>query len=545
MKIQNGRGLCAALILAAVATASMLQAQSVYTWNADGGGNWNTTNSTGWNTNGFPSTAGDTAYFTNDITGNRTITINVSTATVGALYLADAVPSHNWTITRSSTNVLNMATVSGPAGIYSLSGSNTISAPISLGTNLTIVVQGYQLTISEALIGTHNLIISNGLVIFNKASASYLIGNVVISIATGATLRVSSYATLSDGTQIAIAAGGLYDYQTSGEDYIADISGAGNVNVGSGSILHMGGWSTELSGNLTGSGTIREVGGNLTLSGSNSLSGAMQLGAGAKISVKKGNAVNDIAPFQFGYTGAPVTTSAVLEVVNSETVGSVASVNGTGAIDLDSGATLITGASDASTTFAGPLRSSGSLVKTGVGTFTLTGTNFYTGTTIVSNGTLLVNGFSTNGGNDMVVSGATLGGTGVIDPSSSKTVTVAVGAVLLPGGTNGTLTIGSPAGNNNLQLNGALRVTGDASRDSSTPWLRIEGNLLLGPSSSVTGTNLALLSSASSYVLASYSGSRSNALASTSVDSRWAVRYDDANHRLLLIPLNNTTILLR
>jgi len=232
-------------------------------------------------------------------------------------------------------------------------------------------------------------------------------------------------------------------------------------------------------------------------------------------------------------------------VVNSETVGSVASVNGTGAIDLDSGATLITGASDASTTFAGPLRSSGSLVKTGVGTFTLTGTNFYTGTTIVSNGTLLVNGFSTNGGNYTVVSGATLGGTGVIDPSSSKTVTVAVGAVLLPGGTNGTLTIGSPAGNNNLQLNGALRVTGDASRDSSTPWLRIEGNLLLGPSSSVTGTNLALLSSASSYVLASYSGSRSNTLASTSIDSRWVVRYDDANHRLLLVPLSNTTILLR
>ena len=91
-----------------------------------------------------------------------------------------------------------------------------------------------------------------------------------------------------------------------------------------------------------------------------------------------------------------------------------------------------------------------SLTKVGEGTQVLSATNSnYTGGTTISAGTLLVTnatGYSLGYGNAVVEAGGTLGGTGVVNLSTSNTLTVAADGTLLGGmgdAVSGTLTISS------------------------------------------------------------------------------------------------------
>jgi autotransporter-associated beta strand protein len=111
------------------------------------------------------------------------------------------------------------------------------------------------------------------------------------------------------------------------------------------------------------------------------------------------------------------------------------------------------------------INSGSNVVKSGAGTLTLAGTNTYTGNTLVDAGTLtvegvvsnsaaftvnggilLVNGQIGNGSNTIVASSGTLGGSGVINASSSS---VSPGAILSPGVSIGTLTISNSVVLNN------------------------------------------------------------------------------------------------
>ena len=78
----------------------------------------------------------------------------------------------------------------------------------------------------------------------------------------------------------------------------------------------------------------------------------------------------------------------------------------------------------------------GSVVKTGSGTWTLGNTNTFTGGLAVSNGSLHVNG-STGAGDVLVATGGTLGGTGVVNGL------LTIDGTLAPGTTVGTLTVNS------------------------------------------------------------------------------------------------------
>ena len=138
----------------------------------------------------------------------------------------------------------------------------------------------------------------------------------------------------------------------------------------------------------------------------------------------------------------------------------------------------------------------GGIQKQGDGVLELAGSNMYQNVTIVTNGTLLVNGYLNVGGAAVTVySGATLGGTGIIN----RAVSVQDGGSIWPGDLgSGTLTVsnltlsaaslsvitagagGAVAVQGNLVLGGTIMVANAASRPSGTYTIMTYGGTLSG-----------------------------------------------------------------
>jgi fibronectin-binding autotransporter adhesin len=109
-----------------------------------------------------------------------------------------------------------------------------------------------------------------------------------------------------------------------------------------------------------------------------------------------------------------------------------------GSGDVVNGGKLTFNRTDA-VTYAGAISGSGSLTQAGSGSLTLAGNNSYTGATTVSAGTLFVNG-ALGATAVSIADGATLGGSGEIGGSVT---TAAAGAIISPGNSPDTLTLGS------------------------------------------------------------------------------------------------------
>src|SRR5664280_308647 len=147
------------------------------------------------------------------------------------------------------------------------------------------------------------------------------------------------------------------------------------------------------------------------------------------------NVIGGPLSFNTGQGGSElnVEASAGMLTIDSTVLNSAANTN---TLNLQGAATGVW--NGALSDSAGPLN----VLKRGSGTWTLNGANTYSGLTTVSNGTLVING-QVGPGDVSVLTGATLGGTGVI----SSLVTIAAGGTIAPGASIGTLTI-----NNNLTL---------------------------------------------------------------------------------------------
>ena len=124
-------------------------------------------------------------------------------------------------------------------------------------------------------------------------------------------------------------------------------------------------------------------------------------------------------------------------------------------------------------TLNGILSGSGGLIKNGAGTLILGGNNTYFGQTRVNFGTLLYHGtLSASSGTLTVASGATLGGNGTI----SAPIVMNPGAIMAPGASIGTLTIGSPLALPSSTIMEISKLNGVLSSDI----LRTTGTLTYG-----------------------------------------------------------------
>jgi fibronectin-binding autotransporter adhesin len=164
-----------------------------------------------------------------------------------------------------------------------------------------------------------------------------------------------------------------------------------------------------------------------------------------------------------------------------------------------------------------------SIVKNGDGTQVLGFSNTYSGTTTVNAGTLLINGDQSGAtGAVQVNNTATLGGNGTVGGET----TVAVGGTLAPGGV---------AAINSLDIAANTTIAGTLACDvnaATTDQLTVAGDLTLSGPLSI---NEIAAGTPGTYVIATYTGTRSGALDVTSLPPGYSVNYDDANQEVELV----------
>ncbi|WP_081888048.1 autotransporter-associated beta strand repeat-containing protein [Verrucomicrobium sp. BvORR034] len=245
----------------------------------------------------------------------------------------------------------------------------------------------------------------------NQVSVS---GNVVIGYIAGAQ---TSAVTFGSGTLS--MAGGTFDVGGNVELATIGTSGSTNANLSATGLLQLTGGTFTVQGNIThaddalnrGAATVTLDGGTLDMTGGS-----------------------------IGGAGANAITFNVRS-------GSLASL--------------------------GELNAGGNLVKSTVGILKLTGTSSYTGGTQVNEGMYLVNGSHTGGSQYTVASGAVLGGTGQITPTTGQDVVVngrlVVGDNSLASPQAGTLTIGT-SGGGAMVLNSGSTVEFDLLGAGSGTW---------------------------------------------------------------------------
>ncbi len=201
-------------------------------------------------------------------------------------------------------------------------------------------------------------------------------------------------------------------------------TGASTLTIGSSNI------STMMNGsfvNGTGSGSLVKIGTGTIVLGStgNNYTGTTTI-TGGTILLSGG-----LLP-----STTSVTVNASLDISNasgfSQTIGDL---SGTGSVTLGT-STLITGGSNASTTYSGSFTGTGTLTKEGSGRFELTGNSpGYSGSVVVNAGNLALN--TTMASPFQINNGGTLSGVG------TTTGDVINSGNVSPGNSIGTLTMGS------------------------------------------------------------------------------------------------------
>lgn len=360
---------------------------------------------------------------------------------------------------------------------------------------------------------------------------------------TGATTISSGTLTLSAGGNIAVSSGvaanGIFDISATGAT-IKSLSGNGIVQLGSQS-LTLTAASGTFSGTITGSGGIVINGGTQMLAGTNAYTGPTIVNGGIlqiASATYSSNVTANGGTFAFNstgtiamtgivsgaggvqqqgagtttistaqtYTGATTISSGTLALSGSGSIASsagvvnnatfsianvagsaaIASLSGSGTVQLGSQTLVITNASG---NFTGTIAGTGGLTLSG-GNQTLSGTSSYTGITTINAGTLFLAGTSSLAGSSKVVNNATLDLSLVADAggaTGTSIVSLAGGGAVVLGGKTLLLT------NAGDTFSGIISGTGGVTVMAGTQTLG--GQNSYGGTTTISGGTLALAGS--------------------------------------------------
>ncbi|MEY2493084.1 MAG: hypothetical protein QOH24_2035 [Verrucomicrobiota bacterium] len=387
--------------------------------------------------------------------------------------------------------------ISNDGALRNISGNNSWSGNLTLGSASTIASDSGTLTLSGTL--------TNGGFALTAAGAGNIVENGVIS-GTGGLIKngtgtltlaaINTYTganTINGGTVVVNGVSSL------GATSAGVTLNAGTLEVSAGystsRVFTLGNAASTfqidpaqtftVTSVIGGTGALNKTGtGIMVLSGANTYTGATNINAGT---LKEGAA--NVIPNTSAVT---VATGATYDLNSfSETIGSLAGA-GTVTSGLAGTVTLTAGADNTSTSFLGVLQDGiGTIVftKSGTGTLALNGTNTYSGGTVVNAGILLVNNTSGSGTGTQTVTvngSGTLGGTGTI--SGAVTLVNGGSAATIDAGPSGTAGTAAAVG---ALHTGALTLTGsnvfhaDFSSISNYDQLFVTGAVALGTTSTL------------------------------------------------------------
>lgn len=289
------------------------------------------------------------------------------------------------TLTLTGTHTYaGVTTISGGALQFSGDGSTTGSLPGNVTNNGSLILNWSDDVFYMSIISGTGSVTKDGAGLLGLYGFNTYSGSTTVSAGT---LSLNQPGILSATARLSIASGASVTFNN-GAQSIGSLEGAGELALGTDN-LTVGGddTSSSYSGVLSGSGSLTKTGeGTLSLSGANTHSGATTVSAGT-LSLGADNVLPNSAALTVA-SGATVNFND-----HSDTIGSL---TGAGDVALGSG-TLTLGGNNASTTYGGELSGTGSVIKTGTGTWTLTGDNIYTGTLSVSVGGVQIGNGGTTG----------------------------------------------------------------------------------------------------------------------------------------------------
>ncbi len=462
----NSRAVAALCVTVCLAGSAARSLAADGAWNVDADGTWTTPGN--WLGDTVADGPGSTAYFTNDITAPRMITLTAD-QTIGNVHFGDADTASTpggWIVTGNNLILTNPAAVPvvtvHPISTWSdptndvqissriVSGQGFVKKGAGTLTLMASNILGSSVRIDEGLLYPMNagaISTGNRAVIFNGGGVRVYNGGPAL----GFTNQIQTSGTV-------VSVNGNYD------SYNGLFIGSGTVYVSSSTRLTIGGGSAAAFTGFTGTIDLTD-----STSGNNT---RVNLGSGAIYDMRNVtlNCGTNAGRFSFRTTTTP--SRVLIGALSGGPSSRLQSSEQSGCTSLY----WEIGYLNTSTTFEGTIRNYngmvdrvGHLVKVGTGRLTLTGSSDYTGLTVVSNGVLaLAGGAALTGPTNYitVMAGATFDVSGLNSPFGLGALQilggngVVTGDVALVAGTiSPGVGIGTLSFSNNLSMSGTTTVT--------------------------------------------------------------------------------------
>ncbi len=390
--------------------------------------------------------------------GNMTLTGGINSTNLGLTLTGNATGAAVNSVIALGTGTL---TKTGN-GTWTLAGNNTYTGLTTIGNGtLALGATGNATNTPLGTAAAGTTVSSTGTLDLNG-----------FTLGTAEALTLNGVGYNSQGTLINGNATGGATYSgliTLGASSTINAA-AGNITLSNVGTITGAGFNLTLTGNATGSiasiigtstgGLVKNGTGTWTLSGANTYSGGTTVNAGT-LTMANASAL-----------GTGNVSIASPGILNSSTYGfDLTKVSGNGTLTGTSGNYTYNSAGN--TSLGLTLAGGDQLVKQGLGTLTLTGNSTFTGGTTISTGTVVAtanNAFGT--GNVTVASGAQLNLNGTNQTLGTTTLGNASYTLTLAGtGVSGTGVLQNTypsAGTNNIQVNGNLALSGNATINSGT-----------------------------------------------------------------------------
>ena len=297
---------------------------------------------------GASETVGTIAGAGNVTLGSFTLTTNASSDTT-----LSGVLSGSGALTKSGAGTLTLSgnsTYSGTttisAGTLEIGGAGKLGGGSYAGAISIVSTFTYNSSANQTLSG--NISGAGMLVKDNTSKLSFsgtnsLTGNITINAGT---LELLAGDVLSDSVRVTVNANGALLVNAVQSEQFGSLAGAGSVILDNAITVGVNNASTEVSGVISGTGSLTKAGtGTLTLSGNSTYSGATTITAGT-LEIGAGGRLGGGS-----YAGA-ITNNAnfIYSGTNNQTLTGV--ISGTGALTQNAASTLTL--SNAATAYSGP-----------------------------------------------------------------------------------------------------------------------------------------------------------------------------------------------